>query len=203
MPFIPDFPSIYHIYLFNNGEKYGDEIELDFVKRTYKGSSPILCSNNMCTANYIGCITPPPNGCDKSQTECNCPTGYNKCDFMNCCVREDRRDMWHKFQKRRSIQSKYYQDGLCKKEDARLPNQVVCPLGKVLFPDLTCKDLHSKCPLYPVLIAKVRCVEQTQVNNNFDCQTIISCSNPDDIVCPDGTCVENAIIYKPLKKMSR
>ena len=154
----------------------------------------------MYAAGYIDYITPPPNGCGKSQTECNCPTGYNKCDFMKCCVRYDRRDMWHKFQKRRSIQSKYYQDGLCKKEDARLPNQVACPLGKVLFPDLTFKVDNSKCPLYPVLIAKVRCFEQTQGNNNFECQTNISCSNPDDIVCPDGTCMENAIMYKSLKE---
>ena len=87
-----------------------------------------------------------------------------------------------------------------KKEDVRLPNQVICPLGKVLFPDLTWRDDYSECPLYLVLIAKVRYVEQTQVNNNFYCQANISRSNPDDIVCPDGTCVENPIMYKPLKK---
>ena len=148
----------------------------------------------MCCKLYW-LITPPPTWCYKSQTECNCPTGYKKCSFMNYCVRDDRRDICHKFQKRRSIQSKYYQDGLYKREDARLPNQVVCPLGKVLFPDLTCEDDHSECPWYPVLIAKVRNVDQTQVNNNFDCQTNISCSSPDDIVCPDGTCVENEIIF--------
>ena len=139
----------------------------------------------MCAASYIGCITPP-NGCEpkapfkcqdngietcvKSQTEWNCPTGYTKCCFMNYCFRNDRKDMCPKFQKRRCIQSKYYQDGLCKWEDIRLPNQVVCPLGKVLFPDLTCEDDHSECPLYPFLIAKVRCVEQTQANTNLDCQ---------------------------------
>ena len=39
---------------------------------------------------------------------------------MNYCVRnyrKDRKDMCPNFQKRRCIQSKYYQDGLCKKED--------------------------------------------------------------------------------------
>ena len=154
----------------------------------------------MWAASYIGCITPPSNWCYKSQIESNCPTGYNKYYFMNCYVKDDRRDMWHKFQKWRSIQSKCYQDGLCKKEDVRLPNQVVCPLGKVLFPDLTFKDDYSECTLYLFFIAKVRCVDQTQGNNNFDCQVNISCSNPDDIVCPDGTRIENSIMYKPLKK---
>ena len=43
----------------------------------------------MCAAGYIGCITPT-NGCNKSQTECNCPTGYTKFGFMNCCARDDR-----------------------------------------------------------------------------------------------------------------
>ena len=213
--FIPDFPSIYHIYLFNDGEKFGDEIELEFVKRTCKGSNPILCPNYKCVASYIDCIDPP-NGCPskapfkcnvngietcvKSQTECDCPTGYTKCGYMNYCVRDDRRDMCPKFEKRRCLESKYYKDGLCKKEDGRLPNQVVCPLGKVLCPDLTCKDDHSECPLSPVLTAKIRCIEQTQVDNNYDCPTPITCSNPDDVVCPDGTCVENEIMCKPLKE---
>ena len=94
----------------------------------------------------------------------------------------------------------YWIDGLYNKEDARLPNQVVCPLGKVLCPDLTCEDNYCESPLYPVLTAKVRCAEQTQANTNFDCQANISFSNPDDIVCPDGTCVENEIMCKPLKE---
>jgi hypothetical protein len=169
----------------------------------------------MCAASYIDCITPP-NGCPsttpfkcevngietcvKSQTECDCPTGYTKCGFMNYCVRDDRRDMCPKFEKRRCIGAKYFKDGLCKKADDRLPNQVVCPLGKVLCPDLTCKDHHSECPLSPVLTSKVRCVEQTQVSSNSDCPTTISCSNPDDVVCPDGSCVENEIMCKPLKE---
>ena len=47
----------------------------------------------MYAAGYIDYITPPPNGCDKSQTECNCPTEYTRFGFMNYCVRDDRRDM--------------------------------------------------------------------------------------------------------------
>ena len=39
-------------------------MELEFVKRTCKGSTPILCPNYMCAASYIGCITLPPNGCE-------------------------------------------------------------------------------------------------------------------------------------------
>ena len=72
----------------------------------------------MCAVSYIDCITPfPANGCDpkapfkwedngfeayiKSQTEYNCPTGYTKCGFMNYRVRDDRRDMSTKFQKKK------------------------------------------------------------------------------------------------------
>ena len=39
-------------------------MKLEFVKRTCKGSTPILCPNYMCAASYNGCITPPPNGCE-------------------------------------------------------------------------------------------------------------------------------------------
>ena len=45
----------------------------------------------------------------KSQTECDCPTGYTKCAFINYCVRDEkRRHMYQKFKKRRFIESKYY-----------------------------------------------------------------------------------------------
>ena len=96
--------------------------------------------------------------------------------------------------KRKCIQSKYYQDGLCKKEDARLPNQIVCQLGKVFCPDLTCKDANSECPYYLVLTTKVRYVDK------FGFQTTISCSNPDVVVCCGGSCVENEIMCKLLKE---
>ena len=31
-------------------------------------------------------------------------------------------------------------DGFCRHQDYRIPNQRVCPLGKVLCPDLSCRD---------------------------------------------------------------
>ena len=72
----------------------------------------------MCAASYIDCITSFPvnectpkapfkwednsfETCIKSQTEYNCPTGYTKCGFMNYRVRDDRRDMCTKFQKKK------------------------------------------------------------------------------------------------------
>ena len=56
---------------------------------------------------------------------------------MNYCVRNDRKDMCPKFQKRRCIQSKYYQDGLFKKEDARLSNLIIVNVHYIRF---NCKN---------------------------------------------------------------
>ena len=35
---------------------------------------------------------------------------------------------------------KMFGDGFCRHQDYRIPNQRVCPLGKVLCPDLSCRD---------------------------------------------------------------
>ena len=86
--FIPKDPAEYIIRLFKDGEKYGNDILLNFTEYTCSRTKPILCSNNICAKDYLSCIQPP-NGCDinkpfkckvngkemcvKSQTDCDCP----------------------------------------------------------------------------------------------------------------------------------
>ena len=205
--FVPDYPSIYYISLSNDGLKYGNDIQLEFVKRTCSGSTPILCANNECATDYLSCIQPP-NGCNisapflckvdgvetcvKSQTDCDCPTGYIKCDYMKYCVPEDREDMCPLFLEFKCPKrgAERQADGICRSEGGRPPSQLVCPYGKVLCADLTCKDNYDECPRSDILTKKVRCVDQTQTDSNSLCPSTITCTNPDYVVCPDTKCVE-------------
>ena len=213
--FVPDYPSIYYISLSNDGLKYGNDIQLEFVKRTCSGSTPILCANNECATDYLSCIQPP-NGCNisapflckvdgvetcvKSQTDCDCPTGYIKCDYMKYCVPEDREDMCPIFLEFKCPKrgAERQADGICRSEGGRPPSQLVCPYGKVLCADLTCKDNYDECPRSDILTKKVRCVDQTQTDSNSLCPSTITCTNPDYVVCPDTKCVENEIMCGPM-----
>ena len=92
-------------------------------------------------------------------------------------------------------------DGICRPKDSLSPSQLVCPIGKVLCPDLTCQDNYYNCLLSEELpIAKVRCIDQTIATGNKYCPSTITCSNPQQVVCPDGQCVDNEIFCNDNKE---
>ena len=209
--FIPNIAGRYILRLFNNKEKYGEDISILYKEIECKGSTPILCPDNRCVSNSVFCIDPP-NGCDeatpfrckvnntetcvKSQIECDCPKGYIKCGYMNYCVRENRTDMCPSYKKLRCPTKNYiqFQDGICRDSNSRGPSQIVCPIGYILCPDLTCKKNHDDCLLSEELpINKFRCVEQTIKTYPRECPSTISCINPTDVVCFNGKCVDNEI----------
>jgi len=217
--FIPDFPAEYIIRLSNDGGKYGDDISLTFTKKTCSGATPILCSTNVCAKDYLSCIDPA-NGCDinapfkckvngtemcvKSQIDCDCPEGYIRCDYMRYCVPETRPDMCPTYNYRTCSKiSKsfiFFDDGICRDKSLRNPSQRVCPLGKVLCCDLSCADNYDLCPVTEELPGiKTRCVEQTITKYAYECPSTIMCTNPDYVVCPDGSCVANEIMCGPLR----
>jgi len=217
--FIPDFPGEYIIRLSNDGGKYGDDISLTFTKKTCSGATPILCSTNVCAKDYLSCIDPA-NGCDinapfkckvngtemcvKSQIDCDCPEGYIRCDYMRYCVPETRPDMCPTYNYRTCSKiSKsfiFFDDGICRDKSLRNPSQRVCPLGKVLCCDLSCADNYDLCPVTEELPGiKTRCVEQTITKYAYECPSTIMCTNPDYVVCPDGSCVANEIMCGPLR----
>ena len=218
--FIPNTVGKYIIRIFNDNKKYGEDITYNFAKKTCSGSTPVLCPDNICKEDLYQCITPP-NDCDKStpfkckvngveqcvksQTDCDCPEGYYKCTYMHYCVPENRSDdMCAIFANimcnKKSIQ---YADGVCRPKGGADPNQIVCPIGKVLCADLTCQDNYTLCPVSEKLpTGKIRCVDQTVVTTANECPSTIHCRNPNDVVCNDGTCVDNEIKCAPIKECS-
>ena len=216
--FIPDIAGTYIIRIYNEDKKYGEDITLNFERKTCSGSTPALCPDNVCKENLYQCITPP-NDCDKStpfkckvngteqcvksQTDCDCPEGYYKCSYMHYCVPETRKDMCTKFMLKTCRQANMvpYADGVCRHRGGSDPNQIVCPIGKVLCADLSCKDNYSLCPISPELSpGKIRCVDQTMADSANECPSTIHCLNPNYFVCSDGNCVENEIECAPLKE---
>ncbi len=96
---------------------------------------------------------------------------------------------------------KMYNDGICRVNHYRMPNQRVCPIGKVLCADLSCRDNYNDCIVSEVpVIGEIRCIGQELVKNISDCSSTTTCSKETDVVCPDGTCVENEIFCPPVKE---
>ena len=218
--FIPNYPGTYVFNIFNNNEKYGQDVSLLFGTKECKGTTPILCPDNRCVANAYQCIDPP-NGCDidtpfkckvngtetcvKSQIDCDCPEGYIRCDYMRYCVREDRPDMCPLYKQNRCQKDYlYFPDGICRPKDHIPPNQIVCPIGYVLCPDLTCRKDHSLCELSEELKSnEVRCVEQSIKKTNEECPSIVSCDDPNKVVCSNTRqCVNNEIECPKLTECS-
>ena len=215
--FVPDNVGTYIIRIFNGDKKYGEDITFNFDRKTCSGSTPVLCPDNVCKENLYQCITPP-NNCDKltpfkckvngteqcvrSQTDCDCPEGYYKCSYMHYCVPDKRRDMCTRFMGPICGSNyKLYADGVCRPKGGTNPNQIVCPVGKVLCADLTCQDNYTLCPESPNLSdKKVRCVDQSQAKSANECPSTINCMNPNDVVCNNGECVDNEIKCKPIKE---
>jgi hypothetical protein len=124
---------------------------------------------------------------------------------MKYCVPENRTDMCPYFPTKKC--SKYgsdmvmHYDGVCRKETSNPPSQRVCPIGKVLCCDLSCKDNYDECPVTPVLPNnRIRCISQEIMSYAYQCASTIACSNKDEVVCPDGSCVSNEIQCKGLPK---
>jgi hypothetical protein len=146
------------------------------------------------------------NKCVNSLIECAPEEGYKKCLYMNVPYPEDKGylcsyylplDCKRKYPSYRILCS----DGICRKSKSLQPNQIVCPIGKVLCVDLTCRDSLSQCyTSYPECeVTAIRCPDQTCVDDQKNCPTTITCSDPSYKVCPDGTCVTNEILCPPLK----
>ena len=219
--FIPNYPGKYIISIFNNNEKYGEDVSLLFEIRECKGSTPILCPDNRCVENYYQCIGDL-NGCDidapfkckvngtetcvKSQIDCDCPLGYIRCDYMRYCVKEERPDMCPRFKETRcSLRNNVvFPDGVCRPPDRLPPNQIVCPIGYVLCPDLTCRENHDLCELSPELPDdKVRCVEQTITSYSKECPSTVTCDDRNQVVCSNTRkCVNSEVECPKLTECS-
>ena len=222
--FIPPLLGGYSIYTYLDGNKYS-ELEFNLTEKEY--DEKYTCPNDRKKhVNDLRDCIPKENRCDidnqkidkpfkcseeanecvDSMTKCDAPKGAKKCIYMNALYPEGKEylcsyslplDCKRKFTNYRII----CDDGICRKSKALQPNQRVCPIGKVLCADLTCKDSVDECYNdWPECgSTQIRCPDQSCVDDQKNCPTTITCSNPDDYVCPDGTCVENEIYCSRIK----
>ena len=116
---------------------------------------------------------------------------------MNYCVPKTREDMCPNLRASVSLCTKNKlvanYDGICRKEHKE-PNQRVCPIGKVLCADLSCRDNYEQCIETEELDAiSQRCIGQQIVSSPNDCPSSITCPKKEQVVCPTGECVDNEI----------
>ena len=218
--FLPESEGDYIINIYLNNKIF-KEIKLTIGKIKCQDPTPFLCPNKiLCVSTLTDCIEPK-NDCDistpfyckvgnsekcvESQTECDCPEGYIRCDYMKYCVPKDRPDMCANFSEisekicQKFKQFKYFgKDGICRLYENLSPTQKVCPIGKVLCADLSCRNNYDECAISEKCEdGQFRCGDQTCVDVYTDCPSTISCQNK-KYVCPDGTCVDNEIECKGL-----
>ena len=218
--FTPTMKGTYKINLLVRKEKYGEMVVYELKEFSCSGIKNIACPNKkLCVSNILDCIGTKGNctidkpfyckvndifTCTKSQIDCDCPKGYIKCPIMKYCVPELRTDMCPKFKSNVAMCMRnkmiYNYDGICRKEDSG-PNQRVCPIGKVLCADLSCRDSYDECVETPVLSGLAqRCIGQQIVNSADDCPSSITCPSKDQVVCPTDECVDNEIECPGLTK---
>ena len=222
--FIPPLLGGYSIYTYLEGIRY-DELQFNLTGRIC--NKTYICPNNKdCVDDLRECI-PPENRCDDaaekeekpfrcnnskicidSMTKCNYEETdiWTRCPYMNTSIPKDKSylcpyylpiDCKRKFPSYRTLCA----DGICRTKKSLQPNQRVCPIGKVLCADLTCKDSVDRCYNdYPECgNTQIRCPDQSCVDDQKDCPTTITCADPKHFVCPDGTCVVNEIYCSRLK----
>ncbi|MBO6243899.1 MAG: hypothetical protein J6O41_04970 [Clostridia bacterium] len=211
--FVPNMKGIYLFNILAGKEKYGEEVKFELKEFKCTGNNKIECPNKRkCVEKITDCIDPPNNcsistpfnctvngtyTCVKSQVYCDCPKGFRKCDIMKYCVPEDREDMCPYFFDmeviclHKGLIENF--DGICRKEDSG-PNQRVCPIGKVLCADLSCRDNYEQCVVTKVQSYNTnRCIGQQLVHFATDCPSSFTCKSKDEFVCPTGECVTNEI----------
>ena len=218
-------PMMKGIYLFNillGKEKYGEEVKYELTTfKCTEGNKTILCPNKkLCVSSLLDCIEPRGKDCNiskpfyckvkeefictESQLDCDCPDGYDKCEIMKYCVPEGRKDMCPTFKNVLPIcwthEMTMNFDGVCRAEESG-PSQRVCPIGKVLCADLSCRDNYDQCIVTEKRTSKDnRCIGQQIVPEAYLCPSSITCKEKNYVVCPNGQCVKNEIECPSLNK---
>ena len=133
------------------------------------------------------------NKCVESLTQCEPEEGYKKCFYMGFQYPQDKEYLCSNYTGIINCQGNQVlcDDGICR-GDKMNPSQIVCPIGTVLCPDLTCRNSLSQCKTdYPECgNNQYRCRDQSCVNDIAKCPSTLTCPYSGDVVCPDGTCVD-------------
>ena len=149
------------------------EYDLVFIYGTKNFTYTIVLKNN-CPANKPFKCLIGNDKCVATQTDCDCPDGYTKCGNMNYCVHNGTENY------------------MC--SNVNPPNQKVCPFGKVLCADLSCRDNYTDCSIfYPCEKKKNRCPDQTCHRDLNNCPKTIDCGNSSKYVCNNDKCVDSEL----------
>ena len=226
--FVPTMKGKYFFNILIGKEKYGEEVSFELKEFTCPSDTYSCPNKRLCVADLSECIDPDSkcteeranskdisgtpfyckvNGeykCVKSQTDCDCPDGYIKCDIMKYCVPENRPDMcpYLKGSSTKCLVNNlvYNLDGICRTKKSG-PNQRVCPIGKVLCADLSCRDNYDECVVTEKRSSlEFRCIGQQIVKDVNKCPSSITCKTENKVVCQNGECVDNEIYCPGLKK---
>ena len=130
--------------------------------------------NNGCSTNKPFKCTYGKTKCVASQTDCGCPKKpikYIKCIKTPYCVPDANKDM-------------------C--SDDATWNKRVCPIGKVLCADLSCKDDYNLCQVPYNQCNSQRCPDQTCQSFYMKCEDIITCEK-NEYVCNNEKCVKSEL----------
>ena len=73
------------------------------------------------------------------------------------------------------------------------PNQKVCPVGKVLCADFSCRDSYDQCLTFHSCGIKERCPDQTCINNIDNCPNTLACKNSEQVVCNNNKCADSEL----------
>jgi len=216
--FIPPLGGEYTVYTKLNENIY-DELKFNLCNKIKCPLDSSRCVDDIkdCIPDEIRCHDPGQekefplrckgtDTCVKSMTEC-IPEGAKGCNYMKAlyplgkeylCSYSLPLDCKRKYTNYRI----FGDDGICRKYKFLQPSKRVCPLGKVLCVDLTCKDSLEECynDWSDCGSTQIRCPDQSCVDDQKECPTTITCANPDNVVCPDGTCVSSEIYCHELKK---
>ncbi|MCQ2964003.1 MAG: hypothetical protein MJ203_00325 [archaeon] len=225
--FIPKLEGDYYITVYLRGERFGDDVHINLETEPCFGEKSIKCQDSgkcvekisdcyeipePCTRDKpFSCLVGGETKCVESQKDCDCPPGFYRCGWQHYCVPEERKgDMCPEVITTNKTCSKdtfvqtyiVFVDGICRTPDEHDPNQLVCPMGKVLCADLSCRDSYYDCyvPPNPCPADSIRCINQQCKVSNDLCPSTYACKNPLYKACPDGTCVKNEIECTTLPK---
>ena len=146
------------------------------------------------------------NKCVVSLAECDPERGYKKCNYMKFQYPEGKDYLCFSNADIEGFLSMLYpelcDDGILRKSKDLQPSQIVCPIGTVLCPDLTCRDnLNQRYYDYPECKSnEIRCPDQSCVSNINECPTTKTWVDPSRLyVCSDGNCYPHEIYCPPIK----
>ncbi|MCF0116725.1 MAG: hypothetical protein HUJ61_01590, partial [Bacilli bacterium] len=143
------------------------------------------------------CLVNGQKACVASQVQCDCPEGYFKCKseiskYLNStvywpgyCVPSDRTDMCPRGNIKNSTckikleNSELSIDGKCRVlKESQAPNQRVCPPGKILCADFSCRDSYDECEKFDECPTNYyRCSDQTCQDDYLKCPDMITCKD--------------------------